>query len=150
MDEEVLIYTDGGCRGNPGPGSYAAVLIRGKESREVVGTEKHTTNNRMELLAAITALEALEKPSRVRVVTDSEYLRLGMTLWLPNWLKKGWRTAGRKPVKNRDLWERLQELCRVHRVEWGWIRGHAGDPLNERCDAMVNEALDRMESDAST
>ncbi len=142
--EEVVIHTDGGCRGNPGPGSYAAILQYGTKRRELVGTEQHTTNNRMELRAAIVALEALKRPCRVRLVTDSEYLRLGITQWLPNWIKKRWKTSSRKPVQNRDLWERLEELSRVHQVEWDWVPSHSGHPENERCDQLVNEAMDRM------
>jgi ribonuclease HI len=142
--DQVLIHTDGGCRGNPGPGSWAAVLRHGNRRKEISGTEARTTNNRMELTAAIRALESLKVPCKVRLVTDSEYLRLGITEWLPNWIKKGWKTSSRKPVQNRDLWERLQELAAVHEVEWGWVRGHAGDPDNERCDELVNQALDSI------
>ena len=142
--DEVLIYTDGGCRGNPGPGAYAAILISGAREKEVVGSELHTTNNRMELMAAIAGLGILKRPCRAKVITDSEYLRRGITEWLPGWIEKGWRTATRKPVLNRDLWERLHALCQTHRVEWDWVRGHAGDPYNERCDQLVNQELDRM------
>ena len=141
--DAVVIHTDGGCRGNPGPGAWAAILRCRGRTKEIVGAAPHTTNNRMEILAAISALEALKRPCRVRLVTDSEYLRKGITEWLPGWIAKGWRTAARKPVLNRDLWERLDELNRRHRVRWDWIRGHAGDPDNERADRLVNEALDR-------
>ncbi len=140
----VVIHTDGGCRGNPGPGAWAAVLVSGAKRKEIVGTDPMTTNNRMELMAAIAALEALKRPCRVKLVTDSEYLRRGITEWLPRWVKKNWRTSARKPVQNRDLWERLVALTCVHTTEWSWVRGHAGDSENERCDGLVNEALDRM------
>ena len=142
--DDVVIHTDGGCRGNPGPGAWAAVLECRGRRRELAGTEGHTTNNRMELTAAIRALEALKRPCRVRMVTDSEYLRLGITEWLPNWIRKGWKTSDRKPVQNRDLWERLREQEAVHRIDWAWVKGHAGDAGNERCDELVNEALDAL------
>lgn len=144
-DDAVVIHTDGGCRGNPGPGGWAAILACGGRHKELVGTEPHTTNNRMELLAAIKALEALKRPCKARIVTDSVYLHHGITEWLPNWIRKGWKTSSRKPVLNRDLWERLQELTGLHQVEWGWVKAHAGHPENERCDELVNDALDRME-----
>jgi ribonuclease HI len=143
-DGVVTIHTDGGCRGNPGPGAWAAVLTAGSKRKEIVGTEAHTTNNRMELLAAISGLEALNRPSRVKMVTDSEYLRRGITEWLPVWVQKNWKTSARKPVLNRDLWERLSALTGIHQVEWGWVRGHDGDVENERCDDLVNQALDGM------
>jgi len=143
-DGVVLIHTDGGCRGNPGPGAWAAVLASDAQRKEIVGTDPRTTNNRMELMAAISALEALKRPSRAKIVTDSEYLRLGITIWLPNWVKKNWKTSARKPVLNRDLWERLVALTRAHQVEWGWVKGHGGDEENERCDHLVNQALDGM------
>ncbi len=139
----VEIHTDGACSGNPGPGGWAAVLRWRGHSRELSGSECHTTNNRMELLAAIRALEALRRPAKVRICTDSEYLRRGITEWLPAWKARGWRTASRKPVKNRDLWERLDQLCRRHHVEWVWLRGHAGDPLNERADELARKAIRR-------
>lgn len=141
-----MIHTDGGCRGNPGPGAYAAVLRCRDHVREVVGTESRTTNNRMELRAAIAGLSALKRPCKVRLVTDSEYLRRGISEWLPGWIQKGWRTSAKKPVLNRDLWEELDELRRLHQVTWDWVRGHAGDPDNERCDRLVNEAMDAMEN----
>jgi ribonuclease HI len=144
--DEVVIHTDGGCRGNPGPGAYAAVLRCRDQVREVVGTESRTTNNRMELRAAIAGLSALKRPCKVRLVTDSEYLRRGISEWLPGWIQKGWRTSAKKPVLNRDLWEELDELRRLHQVTWDWVRGHAGDPDNERCDRLVNEAMDAMEN----
>jgi ribonuclease HI len=141
-DEElVVVHTDGACSGNPGPGGWAAVLSwRGRE-REISGTEPRTTNNRMELMAAIRALEALTRPVRVRLVTDSAYLRQGITEWLPAWRARGWKTADRKPVKNQDLWERLDAAASRHEVEWAWTRGHAGDPLNERVDGLARQAI---------
>lgn len=145
-DEVIEIHTDGGCRGNPGPGGYAAVIRSGGKRKEIVGTELDTTNNRMELRAAIAGLEALNRPCLVKMVTDSEYLRLGITEWLPRWIRNGWKTSNRKPVLNKDLWERLRDLSSSHRIEWSWVPGHSGDPENERCDQLVNEALDRLGS----
>ncbi len=145
-EEIVEIHTDGACSGNPGPGGWAAILAWKGRQKEISGAEPETTNNRMELLAAIRALEALKRPMRVRIYTDSEYLRRGMTEWLEGWKRRGWRTAGKKPVKNRDLWERLDELCRRHRVEWRWLKGHAGDPLNERADRLAREAIRHLEA----
>jgi ribonuclease HI len=144
--DEVVIHTDGGCRGNPGPGAYAALLRCRGRVREVVGTEARTTNNRMELRAAIAGLSALKRPCRVTMITDSEYLRRGISEWLPNWIEKGWRTSAKKPVLNRDLWEEIHRLCQVHQVKWDWVRGHAGDPDNEHCDYLVNAAMDAMEN----
>ncbi|MBI4601076.1 MAG: ribonuclease HI [Planctomycetes bacterium] len=141
---EVVLYCDGACRGNPGPGGFGAVLRSGRHETELSGSEPRTTNNRMELRAAIEGLAILKEPCAVRVVTDSQYLRRGMTEWLPKWLRNGWRTSDRKPVLNRDLWERLMELCARHEVRWDWTPGHAGDRLNERCDALANGAIDRM------
>jgi len=143
--DEVVIHTDGGCRGNPGPGAWAAVLRSGDRGRELVGTEAETTNNRMELMAAIKALESLKRPCRARMVTDSKYLKSGITEWLPNWIENGWKNSRRKPVLNRDLWERLRRLCEGHDVRWEWVEGHAGVPDNERCDRLLNEALDRLQ-----
>ncbi len=139
----VTIYTDGACRGNPGPGGWAAVLnFRGKR-RELSGFEPETTNNRMELTAAIAGLEALTRACEVDVYTDSEYLRNGITRWLAAWKARGWRTADRKPVKNMDLWERLEQAVARHQVRWHWVKAHAGDPGNERADALANHAIDR-------
>jgi ribonuclease HI len=140
-DDRVLIHTDGACSGNPGPGGWGAVLRWRGHERELSGGEPMTTNNRMELMGAIRALEALKRPSRVRLVTDSNYLRQGISEWLPAWKARGWRTADRKPVKNRDLWERLDEAQALHRVEWAWTRGHAGDPDNERADRLARQGL---------
>ena len=134
MRERVEIYTDGSSRGNPGPGGWAALLrFQGRE-REIGGREAHTTNNRMELLAAIRGLEALRRPCRVRLVTDSTYVRDGSTRWLAGWKRRGWRTASGQPVKNVDLWQRLDEAATGHEVEWVWTRGHQGHPDNERVD----------------
>ena len=144
----IEIYTDGACRGNPGPGGWAALLLMGAHEREISGAEAHTTNNRMELTAVIRALEALRRPVRARVYTDSEYVRRGITEWLAGWKARGWRTADRKPVKNQDLWERLDELTAAHTLEWHWVPGHAGVPGNERVDRLANEAIDRLQRTA--
>jgi len=142
----VEIYTDGACRGNPGVGGWAAVLTRGEHEKEIHGAEAHTTNNRMELTAVIRALEALRRPAAVRVYTDSQYVRRGVTEWLPGWKARGWRTADKKPVKNQDLWQRLDELIVPHRIEWHWVPGHAGVAGNERVDRLANEAIDAFEA----
>lgn len=138
--DRVEIHTDGACSGNPGPGGWAALLRWRGHERELVGSEPSTTNNRMELMAAIVALESLKRPMRVRLSTDSEYLRRGVTEWLAAWKARDWRTADRKPVKNRDLWERLEAAAARHEVEWDWTRGHAGDPANERVDRLARAA----------
>jgi ribonuclease HI len=143
--EEVLIYTDGACEGNPGPGGYAAIIDRGGVRKEVIGGEPRTTNNRMELLAVISALRALSEPSTVRVVTDSLYVLKGITTWIHSWRRKGWKTASGAPVKNRDLWEQLDILVKQHRVRFEWIRGHNGHPENERADALAREAIWKQE-----
>jgi ribonuclease HI len=140
----VEIYTDGACRGNPGPGGWAAFLAVGGHEKEIAGAEVLTTNNRMELTAVIRALESLKRPVRVRVYTDSEYVRRGITEWVRNWKARGWRTADRKPVKNQDLWERLDALASGHEIEWHWVRGHSGVPGNERVDRLANEAIDAL------
>jgi ribonuclease HI len=135
----VEIWTDGACSGNPGPGGWGAVLKYGSRSRELCGGERSgTTNNRMELMAAIQALESLTRPATVRLHTDSAYLRNGITSWLANWKRNGWRTADKKPVKNADLWQRLEAAAGRHQVTWLWVKGHAGDPGNERADALAN------------
>jgi ribonuclease HI len=141
----IEIYTDGACRGNPGPGGWAALLMLGRREKEISGAEALTTNNRMELTAVIRALEALKRPVQARVYTDSEYVRRGISEWLPSWKARGWRTADRKPVKNQDLWERLDELSANHQIEWRWVPGHAGVPGNERVDRLANEAIDAFE-----
>jgi ribonuclease HI len=142
MTEDVVeIYTDGACSGNPGPGGWGAVMrYRGTE-RELCGGEKMTTNNRMELTAAIMAIEALTRAVKARIHTDSTYLKQGITEWLPVWKRNGWRTSDRKPVKNVDLWQRLESALAAHQVEWRWVRGHAGHPENERADALARRGL---------
>ncbi len=140
----VVVYTDGGCRGNPGPGAWAALLRYGEHERELSGAESITTNNRMELMGAIVALETLTRASRVVLYTDSQYVKKGMTEWLRSWVARGWLTADRKPVKNADLWQRLQTAAARHQVDWRWVRGHAGDPGNERVDLLANQAMDQL------
>jgi ribonuclease HI len=140
----IEIYTDGACRGNPGPGGWAALLMMGEHEREISGAEALTTNNRMELTAVIRALEALKRSVEARVYTDSEYVRRGISEWLPGWKARGWRTADRKPVKNQDLWEQLEKLAASHRIDWRWVPGHAGVPGNERVDRLANEAIDAL------
>jgi ribonuclease HI len=141
MSERVTIYTDGACSGNPGPGGWAALLIYGGREKELSGGEPATTNNRMELTAAIMALEALTRPCTVDLFTDSQYVRHGITEWLRGWKARGWRTADKKPVKNEDLWRRLDEARTRHEVVWHWVRGHADDPLNHRVDALAVAAM---------
>jgi ribonuclease HI len=140
-DDAVEVYTDGACSGNPGPGGWGAVLRWRGRRRELSGFEPQTTNNRMELRAAIGALEALKRPMTVRLHTDSNYLRDGVTVWLPRWKANGWRTADKKPVKNQDLWRELEAALERHQVEWHWIRGHSGDLDNERADQLAREAI---------
>lgn len=145
MTQTVVIYTDGACIGNPGPGGWAAILLWGEHRRELSGAVRNTTNNRMELLAAITALETLKRPCRVQLYTDSQYLKGGITKWAQNWVRRGWLTADKKPVKNVDLWRRLMAGVERHSVEgasveWMWTRGHAGDALNERADYLADTA----------
>jgi ribonuclease HI len=142
----IEIYTDGACRGNPGPGGWAALLRIGEHEREISGAEALTTNNRMELTAVIRALEALKRPVEARLYTDSEYVRRGVTEWLPAWKARGWRTAQRKPVKNQDLWQQLDEQRLPHRIEWHWVPAHAGVSDNERVDRLANEAIDALAS----
>ncbi|HEX7045539.1 MAG TPA: ribonuclease HI [Burkholderiales bacterium] len=144
MPDSVRIYTDGACRGNPGPGGWGAILRYRGHERELYGGERETTNNRMELMAAIKALEALTRPCSVVLTTDSEYLRKGITEWLPQWKRRGWLTAARQPVKNQDLWQRLEKAIAPHRIQWEWIKGHSGHPENERADALANRAIDEM------
>ena len=140
----VIIYTDGACRGNPGPGGWAAVLSSDGREKEISGAERDTTNNRMELRAVIEALQALKRPLEVRLYTDSQYVRRGILEWLPQWKARGWLTADRKPVKNQDLWRQLETAAARHRVEWHWVPGHAGVPGNERCDVLANAAIDGL------
>ena len=132
----VHIYTDGACLGNPGPGGWAALLRSGKHERELVGAASETTNNRMELRAALNALQALTRPCEVYLHTDSQYLRQGITQWVQNWQRNGWKTAGKKPVKNKDLWQALLEAIEPHEVKWEWVKGHAGHTENERVDTL--------------
>jgi len=141
---EVLIYADGACRGNPGPGGWGAWLRSGSHERELFGGERHTTNNRMELTAVIEALAALKGPSVVTVFTDSEYVKNGITQWIHGWKARGWLTADKKPVKNAELWRRLDALNAAHRVSWRWVKGHAGDPGNERADRLANRGVDSL------
>jgi ribonuclease HI len=141
---EVEIFTDGACRGNPGPGGWGAVIRAGAHEKELSGNEPDTTNNRMELLAAIRALEALKRGCRVVLHTDSIYVRDGITKWIHGWQKNGWKTADRKPVKNADLWQQLLAAARPHAVEWRWVKGHAGHPGNERADRLACAAADQL------
>ncbi len=140
----VDVFTDGACRGNPGPGGWGAILRTGGHEKELSGAEAQTTNNRMELMAAIMALEALKRPSRVRLHTDSSYLKDGITRWIHGWKKNGWRTADRKPVKNVDLWQRLETAMAPHKVEWHWVRGHDGHAENERADGLARGAIETL------
>ena len=140
-ENTVYIYTDGCCKGNPGPGGYGCILKYNDKIKEFKGGEKISTNNRMELTAAIVALNALKKPSRVVLTTDSQYLHNGMTKWVHSWIKRNWITKDKKPVKNKELWEKLLKLSQKHGVTWKWIKGHNGHPENERCDELANEAI---------
>ncbi len=142
--KRVEIFTDGACSGNPGPGGWGAVLRYGSAEKELSGGEPETTNNRMELMAAIAALEALKEPCEVHLTTDSQYLRKGITEWIHGWKRNGWRTSGRKPVKNADLWQRLEDAAARHDVHWHWVKGHAGHEENERADALAREAIRRL------
>jgi ribonuclease HI len=140
----VTLYTDGACRGNPGPGGWGALLLFGDRERELYGGEAATTNNRMELMAAIQGLKALREACEVDLATDSTYVMKGMTEWLEAWKRRGWKTAGRKPVANAELWQQLEAQCDRHRVRWRWVKGHSGDPGNERADLLANRAIDEM------
>ncbi|KPV40396.1 ribonuclease H [Thiohalorhabdus denitrificans] len=145
-DDTVELFTDGACRGNPGPGGWGALLRHKGRERELYGYDPDTTNNRMELTAAIRGLEALKRPCRVDLTTDSQYLRKGVTEWMANWKKRGWKTASKKPVQNRDLWEELDALLQKHDVTFHWIRGHSGHAENERADGLANRAIDEAQS----
>jgi len=141
MSPPVIIYTDGGCKGNPGPGGWGAILSFGEARKELSGGEAMTTNNRMELTAAIAALESLKRPCTVELHTDSQYLRNGITLWIQGWKAKGWKTASKEPVKNVDLWMRLDAAVQAHEISWHWVKGHAGNELNERADQLATAAM---------
>ncbi|GGX78516.1 ribonuclease H [Litchfieldella qijiaojingensis] len=143
---QVTIYTDGACRGNPGPGGWGAVLISGRHEKDLKGFEANTTNNRMELIAAIMALRELKRPCIVDLWTDSEYLRKGITEWIHGWQKRGWKTAARQPVKNAELWRSLLAETAQHRINWHWVKGHSGHVGNERADALANEAIDEHQA----
>ena len=147
--KHIEVHTDGACLGNPGPGGWAALLRWGKVERELSGGEPDTTNNRMELMAAIAALEALREPCNVILTTDSQYVRQGILDWLANWIRRGWKTAGGDPVKNRDLWERLQAAAAPHAVDWRWVKGHSGHPENERVDQLARIAAEQYRGESS-
>ena len=143
-DQKVVIFTDGACKGNPGPGGWGVVLSYGQHRKELFGGEPETTNNRMELMAAIAGLEALRTPCKVVLTTDSRYVMDGITQWMANWKKRGWKTASKQPVKNVDLWQRLDAAAAPHEIEWQWVKGHSGHPGNERADALANKGIDEM------
>ena len=144
MAEQIEIFTDGACRGNPGPGGWGALLRFGTEEKKIKGSDQNTTNNRMEMQAAIAALESLSRPCNIKLVTDSKYLLNGINSWLPNWKKKGWKTANKKPVKNEDLWRRLDDLVQPHTIDWEWVKGHSGHIENEIVDQLANDAIDDL------
>ncbi len=135
---KVVVYTDGACKGNPGPGGWGVWMVAGAHEKELWGGERQTTNNRMELTAAVKALLALKRPCEVVMYTDSEYVRKGITEWISGWKRRGWKTADNKPVKNAELWQALEQAASAHRVEWRWVKGHSGDPGNERADGLAN------------
>ena len=145
----VEIYADGACSGNPGPGGFAAILRTGDREKEISGSEAHTTNNRMELMAVISAIEALKRQCRIKATTDSKYIVQGMTEWIHGWLKNGWRNSQKKDVLNRDLWERLLKAVNGHEVEWKWIKGHSGHPENERCDELARLEIEKCRGRAA-
>lgn len=144
---DIQIFTDGACRGNPGPGGWGVILRSGSHEKELYGGEQSTTNNRMELRAAIEGLAALKRPSRVTVTTDSQYVRQGITQWIEGWKRNQWRTSAKKPVKNQDLWQLLDELTSRHEVTWEWVKGHSGHPDNELADALANRGIDELSVD---
>ena len=141
----IIIYTDGACRGNPGPGGWGALLQAGPHEKALCGGEAHTTNNRMELTAVIRALQALKRPSAVQIHTDSQYVQKGISEWIHNWKRRGWLTADKQPVKNVDLWQMLDELSSAHQIDWRWVKGHAGHPGNERADQLANQGIDELQ-----
>ena len=140
----VEIFTDGACKGNPGPGGWGALLRYGENVKELFGGEENTTNNRMELMAAIVALETLNRPCEVVVTTDSQYVRQGITEWLEGWKKRGWKNSAKKPVKNADLWQRLDAATQPHQIEWKWVKGHSGHPENEKADQLANKGVEEL------
>lgn len=144
MTDPVIIYTDGACRGNPGPGGWGAILSYKGNVKELYGGDPETTNNRMELMAAIQALEALNKPCNVQLNTDSKYVMQGITEWIANWKKRGWKTASKTPVKNEDLWRRLDAAIQRHNIEWAWVKGHSGHKDNDRADELANMGIDSL------
>ena len=144
---DIQIFTDGACRGNPGPGGWGVILRSGSHEKELFGGEQSTTNNRMELRAAIEGLTALKRPSRVTVTTDSQYVRQGITQWIEGWKRNQWRTSAKKPVKNQDLWQLLDQLTSRHEVTWEWVKGHSGHPDNELADALANRGIDELSAD---
>jgi ribonuclease HI len=143
-DDIIEIYTDGACSGNPGPGGWGALMRMGAVEKELSGGERDTTNNRMELMAVIEALQALKRPVEARVYTDSQYVQKGISEWIHNWKRRGWQTADKKPVKNADLWRRLDSLAAGHKIEWCWVKGHAGHPENERADALARQGIEQL------
>lgn len=146
MSQTVKIYTDGACKGNPGPGGWGAWLVYGEHQKELFGGELGTTNNRMELMAAIQALEVLSRPCQIELTTDSEYLRKGVLEWMANWKKRGWKTASKQPVKNQDLWQRLDKAMEIHDISWKWVKGHSGHEGNERADDLANKGVEAVQS----
>ncbi|MCB1801320.1 MAG: ribonuclease HI [Gammaproteobacteria bacterium] len=144
MSDKVELFTDGACKGNPGPGGWGAVLRFGQHEKELFGGENLTTNNRMELMAVIEGLNAISRPCRVAITTDSQYVKNGITQWIHNWKRNGWRTAARKPVKNDDLWRRLDEAVERHEVSWHWVKGHSGHAENERADSLANRGIEQL------
>jgi len=144
MNQKVELFTDGACKGNPGAGGWGALLRYGEVEKELYGGEAETTNNRMELMAVIRGLGALTRPSQVRITTDSQYVKNGITQWIHNWKRNGWKTAARKPVKNVDLWQQLDQAVARHQVDWAWVKGHSGHPENERADALANRGVEEV------
>ncbi len=144
MKDSIEIFADGACKGNPGPGGWGVILRAGQHEKEMFGGEPETTNNRMELTAVIRGLEALKRPCRIALYTDSQYVVKGMTEWLSGWKKKGWKNSAKEPVKNVDLWQQLEQLALQHEIEWNWVKGHAGHPENERADELANKGVAKL------